>query len=69
MSSFGISHDRSEESLWAKAQWFQSLPIEERLELFDEMCEMILAVQPDIVEKKDATPVPGRVRVLTLPPG
>ena len=62
----GISHDRAEESLWHKAQWFQSLTLEERLEIFDEMCEMMLTLQPDIVEKKDATPVPGRVRVLTL---
>lgn len=69
MTHLGISHDRSEESLRGKARWFQSLSIQERFEIFEEMCELILALQPDIVENKDATPIPGRVRVLTLSRG
>lgn len=61
-----ISHDRAEETPEAKARWFQSLTIEERMLHFVEMSEMLLALNPDLVQKKDAQPVPGRVRVLTL---
>ena len=60
-----VSHDRSEESLEAKARWFQSLSIKERMELLCEFTDMILALNPDIVEQKDAQPVAGRVLVLT----
>ena len=65
MSTFSISHDRSEESPEAKARWFQSLSIEERMELLCAFTDMILALNPDIVEQKDAQPVAGRVLVLT----
>lgn len=61
-----ISHDRAEETPEAKALWFQSLTIEERMQHFVEISEMILALNPDLVQKKDAQPGPGRIRVLTL---
>lgn len=62
-----ISHDRGEESLKAKARWFQSLSLEERMELMCEMTDLILANNPRIAEEKDAQSITGRVRVLTLP--
>ncbi len=65
MSSFSISHDRSEESLEAKALWFQSLSIEERMELLCAFTDLILTLNPGVVEQKDAQPVAGRVLVLT----
>ncbi|MBM3768761.1 MAG: hypothetical protein FJW32_25555 [Acidobacteria bacterium] len=61
-----ISHDRAEETPAAKARWFQSLTIEERMQHFVEMSDMLLALKPELVQKKDAQPVPGRIRVLTL---
>ncbi|MBM3753228.1 MAG: hypothetical protein FJW38_04530 [Acidobacteria bacterium] len=61
-----ISHDRAEETPAAKARWFQSLTIEERMQHFVEMSDMLLALNPELVQKKDAQPVPGRIRVLTL---
>jgi hypothetical protein len=60
-----VSHDRQEETIEAKARWFQSLTLEERMELFVQWTDFILSVNPKIVERKDAQPIPGRVRVLT----
>jgi hypothetical protein len=62
-----VSHEWSEETPEAKAAWFHSLPDSERIEVFNAMMEMILENQPDIADKKDAQPIPGRVRVLQAP--
>jgi hypothetical protein len=60
-----VSHDRKEESIEAKARWFQSLSIEERAELLCQFTDMMLEINPNIVEQKDAQPIAGRVLVLT----
>ena len=60
-----ISHDRKEETLEAKARWFQSLSLKERAELLCQFTDMILFVNPKIVEQKDAQPVAGRILVLS----
>lgn len=59
-----ISHDRQEESIEAKARWFQSLTLVERMELLCAFTDMILGVNPRIVEKRDAKPVAGRILVV-----
>ncbi len=61
-----ISHDRQEETIEAKARWFQSLSFSERMELLCAFTDLILAVNPKIVEQKAAHPVPGRIQVLSL---
>ncbi|MFN0104348.1 MAG: hypothetical protein ACKV2U_19955 [Bryobacteraceae bacterium] len=63
---YSISHDREDESPEAKARWFRSLSMEERLRHFDEFTEMLLALDPGLIRKKDAQSIPGRVRVLSL---
>ena len=60
-----ISHDRQEETLEAKARWFQSLTLSERMDLLCSFTELMLAANPNIVEKRDAEPIEGRVRVLS----
>ena len=62
---YKISHDRKEETIEAKARWFQSLTLDERMELLCQYTDLILEINPKIVEKKDAQPVRGRVLVLT----
>jgi hypothetical protein len=62
-----ISHDFAEETKEAKARWFQSLPLHERMEILCAFTDMILSVNPRIVEKKDVKPVAGRVLVLSQP--
>jgi len=65
LMTLAISHDRSEETPEAKARWFQSLSLEERMEMFCEITEFILTVNPSIVDMKDAQPVKERIRVLS----
>lgn len=67
MNKLSISHDRQEESLEAKARWFQSLTLTERMEMLCNFTEFMLAANPKIAEKRDAKPVKGRVRVLSSP--
>ncbi len=49
----------------AKARWFHALTIEERMQIFCEFMDLIIEVNPIILEKKDAQPVPGRIQVLS----
>lgn len=65
MMDKGISHGRQEETPEAKARWFQSLSLSERMDLLCAFTELILANNPKIVEQKDAQPITGRVRVLS----
>ena len=65
MLSKGISHDRQEETIEAKARWFQSLLLAERMDLLCFFTDLILDNNPDILEQKDAQPIPGRIRVLS----
>lgn len=60
-----ISHDRQEETPEAKARWFQSLSLVERMEMLCAFTDLIMNSNPQIVEQKDAKPVAGRVRVIS----
>ncbi len=62
-----VSHNRDEETMEAKARWFQSLSIEERMDYLCEVTNLILENNPRIAEAKDARSTTGRVRVLSLP--
>lgn len=63
--NIAISHDFEEETLEAKGKWFQSLSLEERMELLCEFTDLILSVNPEIVEQKDAEQIAGRILVLS----
>jgi len=63
--NLNFSHDRKDETPEAKALWFQSLSIQQRQELFCQYMDLILEVNPKIVERKNAQPVAGRIRVIT----
>jgi hypothetical protein len=60
-----ISHDFQEETIEAKARWFQSLSLQDRMELLCLFTDLILSNNPQIVEQKDAKPIAGRVLVLS----
>ena len=62
-----ISHSIQEEAPEAKARWFQSLSTMERMELLCTYTNLILAVNPQIVETKDARPITDSIRLLTIP--
>jgi len=60
-----ISHDIRDESLEAKARWFQSLSLEERMDVFVSFTNLILENNPEIVKKKYVRPASERVRVIS----
>lgn len=65
-NSTAVSHEFSEESQDAKARWFQSLTIQERMDLLCAFTDMILSVNPGIVEQqRNVKPVAGRILVLS----
>jgi len=64
-----ISHDLAEETPEAKARWFQSLSLSERMDLLCFFTDLVLENNPQIVERKDAEPVAGRIRVLSKAQG
>jgi hypothetical protein len=62
-----LSHDRREETPEAKARWFQSLSLSERMELLCAFTDLILQNNPSIVERKHAESSSKRIRVLSAP--
>jgi len=65
MMARAVSHDRQEETLDAKARWFQSLSLSERMDLLCFFTDLILTNNPRIVEQRDAQPTSGRVLILS----
>jgi len=59
------SHDRLEESPEAKAWWFRSLPMSERMERLCAFTDLALSVNPSLQERKCAQPVAGRIQVIS----
>jgi len=60
-----VSHDRSEETPEAKARWFQSLSLSERMDIFCEITDFILALNPGVADKRDAAEPAKRIRIIT----
>jgi hypothetical protein len=60
-----ISHNRDDESIEAKVEWFRSLSIEERMDLLCCYTDLALELKPEIMEKKDDQPFNRRIRVLS----
>ncbi len=63
-----ISHNRSDESIESKARWFQSLSLQERMDMLCFFTDLILDNNPKIGEKKNAQPTWGSFRVLSQTP-
>lgn len=60
-----VTHDIRDESMEAKARWFQSLSLEERMDLFVAFTNLILENNPDIVKQKYVRPASDSVRVIS----
>jgi hypothetical protein len=60
----GVSHDRHEETPENKARWYQSLSLEERMEILDAVTDLALTANPGLPDKRHAQSTSGRVRVL-----
>ena len=44
-----VSHDRGEETPEAKARWFHSLPMSERMEMLCAFTDLALTAKPDLI--------------------
>jgi hypothetical protein len=66
-ASPSVSHDRLEETSEAKARWFQSLTLDERMTLLCEYTDLALSRNPELGIDRQAQSIAGRVRVLELP--
>ncbi len=62
-----ISHDRDDETPEAKARWFATLTMEQRLACFAEFYDLALSLNPGILMAKDVPPPSERVQVLQRP--
>ncbi len=60
-----ISHNRQLETPEAKAKWFQSLSMPERMELFCAFTDLALSAHPSLQEKKYAQPTAERIQVIS----
>jgi hypothetical protein len=62
-----VSHDRSEETPEAKARWFQSLTMEERMDLLCAFTDLILNANPHSADRKNAQQTREGIQILSLP--
>ena len=60
-----ISRDRHEETPEAKARWFQSLSLTERMELLCTYTDLILSKNPTIADTKDAQSTSRSIRIVS----
>ena len=61
-----VSHDIRDESVEAKARWFQSLSLEERMDVFVAFTNLILENDPDLVKRKPLPPSSDRVHIVSF---
>ncbi len=63
----GISHDRRQETPQAKARWFQTLSLAERMDYLCAITDLAFENNPQIADRKLAQPTSGRIRILSKP--
>jgi hypothetical protein len=61
-----VSHEIGDEGIDAKARWFQSLSLEERMNVFVAFTNLILENNPDIVKRKPLPSPSERVRIISI---
>ena len=60
-----ISHDRNDETIEAKAKWFRSLSLSERMDMLCTYTDLALELNPQLPDKKYAQQTKGRIRILS----
>ena len=61
-----VSHDIRDESVEAKARWFQPLSLKERMDVFVAFTNLILENDPDLVKRKPLPLPSDRVRIVSF---
>jgi hypothetical protein len=67
MNNTTVSHSRDKETMEAKARWFQSLTLTERMDLLCFYTDLVLENNPDINHKKDAQSSRKCVQIVRKP--
>lgn len=67
--NYTISHSWQDESPEAKARWFQSLSLVERMDMLCFFTDMILQNNPKIMESKNVKSTSRRICIFTKSPG
>jgi hypothetical protein len=65
MMNHKISHSRADETLEAKALWFRSLSLEDRMDVFVAFTDLALELNPKLPDKKDAEQAQRRIRIIS----
>ena len=61
-----LNSDRwDKESMESKVRWFKGLSMAERMDVFCEFTDLMIAINPDIGAKKRAESTPGSIQVLS----
>jgi hypothetical protein len=60
-----VSHDWTEETPEAKARWFRSLRMADRMQLLCELTDLAVSLNPSLPETKRAESTAGRIRVIS----
>jgi hypothetical protein len=60
-----VEHDRQQETIEAKARWFVSLSMAERMDIFCSFTDIALSVNPGLKDRKHAKPIAGRIQILS----
>jgi hypothetical protein len=60
-----VLHDRQQETIEAKARWFRSLSMTERMEIFCSITDLALSAHPKLKDRVHAQQTTGRVQVLS----
>ena len=61
----GVSHDRAEETLGKKSEWFRSLSLTDRMDLLCSFTDIALEINPGIADLKDAEQTSRSIRILS----
>lgn len=64
-SEQAVSHDWAEEMPEAKARWFRSLRMADRMQILCDLTDLALSVNPSLPEKQRAQPTSGRIQVVS----
>ena len=60
-----IVHDIQEESIEAKARWFQNLSMDERMQNLCDFTELAMALNPKIGDQRIVKSFTGRIQILS----
>ena len=60
-----ISHNREEETPEAKARWFKSLSLSERMDVLCMFTDLAFSLNPKIADSKDAQQIKKGIRIIS----